>query len=124
MLVVYLDSIDESLLEYLDHDEDELRAEVAERLLRYTCRLSPTACTCIEPGPPWENPFVESFNGQVRDELLKVEDFADLRQAQVIVEVWRIEYNTYRPPSALGGLAPTPSSPGPGPSNANQSSRN
>ncbi len=53
-----------------------------------------------------ENPFVESFNGRVRDELLNVEDFADLRQAQVIVEDWRIEYNTYRPHSALGDLTP------------------
>jgi transposase InsO family protein len=74
--------------------------------LREWCRLSRTACAYIEPGAPWENPFVESFNGRVRDELLNVEDFADLLQAQVIVEDWRIEYNTYRPHSALGGLTP------------------
>jgi len=74
--------------------------------LREWCRLSRTACAYIEPGSPWENPFVESFNGRVRDELLNVEDFADLRQAQVIVEDWRIEYNTYRPHSALSGLTP------------------
>ena len=74
--------------------------------LREWCRLSRTACAYIEPGSPWENPFVESFNGRVRDELLNVEDFADLRQAQIIVEDWRIEYNTYRPHSALGGLTP------------------
>jgi len=43
---------------------------------------------------------------RLRDELLNVEEFADLRQAQVIVEDWRIEYNTYRPHSALGGLTP------------------
>jgi putative transposase len=74
--------------------------------LREWCRLSGSRATYIEPGSPWENPFVESFNGRVRDELLNVEDFADLRQAKVIVEDWRIEYNTYRPHSALSGLTP------------------
>ena len=74
--------------------------------LREWCRLSGSRATYIEPGSPWENPFVESFNGRLRDELLNVEEFADLRQAQVIVEDWRIEYNIYRPHSALGGLTP------------------
>ena len=60
----------------------------------------------IEPGSPWENPFVESFNGRVRDELLNLENFATLAEAQVIVEAWRVEYNTQRPHSALGGLTP------------------
>jgi putative transposase len=60
----------------------------------------------IEPGSPWENPFVESFNGRVRDELLNVEEFASLVEARVLVEAWRIEYNTYRPHSSLGGLTP------------------
>ena len=75
--------------------------------LREWCRLSGSRATYIEPGSPWEDPFVESFNGRLRDELLNVEEFADLRQAKVIVEDWRIEYNTYRPHSALGGLTPT-----------------
>jgi putative transposase len=74
--------------------------------LRDWCRLSGTRSTYIEPGSPWENPFVESFNGRLRDELLNVEEFADLRQAKIIVEDWRIEYNTYRPHSSLGGLTP------------------
>jgi putative transposase len=74
--------------------------------LREWCRLSGSRATYIEPGSPWENPFVESFNGRLRDELLNVEEFADLRQAKIIVEDWRIEYNTYRPHSALGGLTP------------------
>jgi putative transposase len=61
----------------------------------------------IEPGSPWENPFVESFNGRLRDELLNIEEFGSIAEARVVIEDWREEYNTYRPHSALGGLTPT-----------------
>jgi putative transposase len=74
--------------------------------LRDWCRLAGTATVYIEPGSPWEMPFVESFNGRSRDELLNVEEFGSLAEAQVVIEAWRIEYNTYRPHSALGGLTP------------------
>ena len=74
--------------------------------LRDWCRLSGTGTIYIEPGSPWENPFIESFNGRVRDELLNVEEFINLFEAQVIVEAWRVEYNTYRPHSSLGGRTP------------------
>ena len=74
--------------------------------LRDWCRLAGTGPAYIEPGSPWENPFVESFNSRVRDELLNIEEFATLLEAQVLVEAWRIEYNTYRPHSSLGGLTP------------------
>ena len=74
--------------------------------LRDWCRLAGTATEYIEPGSPWENPFVESFNGRARDELLNIEEFATLLEAQVVVEAWRIEYNTYRPHSSLGRLTP------------------
>jgi len=74
--------------------------------LRDWCRLAGTATSYIEPGSPWENPFVESFNGRVRDELLNIEEFGSLHEAQILIEVWRKEYNTYRPHSALGGLTP------------------
>ncbi len=74
--------------------------------LRDWCRLVGTETVYIEPGSPWETPFVESFNGRARDELLNVEEFGSLAEAQVLVEAWRIEYNTYRPHSALGGLSP------------------
>jgi putative transposase len=73
--------------------------------LRDWCRLLQTRTNYIEPGSPWENPYVESFNGRVRDELLNLEEFTSLTVAQVVVEAWRIEYNTYRPHSALGGLS-------------------
>jgi putative transposase len=74
--------------------------------LRDWCRLAGTATCYIEPGSPWENPYDESFNGRIRDELLKVEEFTSLVVAQVVIEAWRIEYNTYRPHSTLGGLTP------------------
>ncbi len=74
--------------------------------LRDWCRLAGTTTSYIEPGSPWENPFVESFNGRVRDELLNVEEFGSLLEAQVVVDAWRVEYNTYRPHSSLGGLTP------------------
>ena len=74
--------------------------------LRDYCRLAGTHTTYIEPGAPWENPYVESFNGRVRDELLNLEEFTSLTVAQVVVEAWRIEYNAYRPHSALSGLTP------------------
>jgi len=66
------------------------------------------------PGSPWQNPYVESFGGRLRDELLAVEAFTTLLEAQVLVEDWRIEYNTIRPHSALGYLT-RPTTPRPGP---------
>jgi transposase InsO family protein len=62
----------------------------------------------IEPGSPWENGYVESFNGKLRDELLNGEDFTTLREVQVITESWRRHYNTCRPHSALGYRPPAP----------------
>ena len=63
----------------------------------------------IEPGSPWENGYVESFNGKLRDELLNREIFFTLTEAQVLIERWRREYNTVRPHSALGYRPPAPS---------------
>jgi putative transposase len=62
----------------------------------------------IEPGSPWENGYCESFNGKLRDECLNGEIFYSLREAQVVIEQWRIEYNTRRPHSALGYRPPAP----------------
>jgi len=80
--------------------------EFTANALRDWCRCSGAGSSYIEPGAPWENAYVESFNGRVRDELLAVEQFDTLLEAQVIVEDWRIEYNTKRPHSSLGWLAP------------------
>jgi len=62
----------------------------------------------IEPGSPWENGYIESFNGKLRDELLKREIFDTLYEAQVLIERWRVEYNTIRPHSSLGYRPPAP----------------
>ena len=60
----------------------------------------------IEPGSPWENPYIESFNSRFRDELLNRELFTCLAEAQVLVEQFRIEYNTERPHSSLSYMTP------------------
>lgn len=62
----------------------------------------------IEPGSPWENGYVESFNGKMRDELLNGEIFYTLEEAKVLIEQWRKEYNHVRPDSALGYRPPAP----------------
>ena len=62
----------------------------------------------IEPGSPWENGYIESFNGKFRDELLNGEIFDTLTEARVVTERWRIYYNTIRPHSSLGRRPPAP----------------
>ncbi len=66
------------------------------------------ATAFIEKASPWENGYVESFNGKLRDELLRAEVFNSLREAQVLIEQWRQYYNTARPHSALGYRPPAP----------------
>lgn len=79
----------------------------AKKLREYLSRLE-IKPLFIEPGSPWENGYIESFNGKVRDELLAGEIFYSLKEAQVIIEQWRWHYNQIRPHSALGYKAPTP----------------
>jgi putative transposase len=62
----------------------------------------------IEPGSPWENGYIESFNGKLRDELLNREVFTTLMEAKVLIEKWRQEFNTVRPHSALRYRPPAP----------------
>ncbi|UCF98331.1 MAG: transposase [Spirochaetaceae bacterium] len=62
----------------------------------------------IERGSPWENGYVESFNGKMRDELLSREQIDTLREARVLLEQWRRHYNTKRPHSSLGYKPPAP----------------
>lgn len=80
--------------------------ELTANALRDWCRFSRAGSAYIEPGSPWQNPYVESFGSRIRDELLGVELFSCLAEAQVLIEDWRIDYNEYRPHSALGMLAP------------------
>ncbi|MDQ7761970.1 IS3 family transposase, partial [Xanthomonas sontii] len=62
----------------------------------------------ITPGSPWENGYVESFNAQIRNELLNGEIFYTLKEAQIMIEGWRRHYNTVRPHGALGYRPPAP----------------
>jgi len=62
----------------------------------------------IEPGSPWENGYIESFNGKLRDELLDREIFTTLTEAKILIEQWRKEYNQVRPHSALDYRPPAP----------------
>ena len=62
----------------------------------------------IEPGSPWENGYIESFNGKLRDELLNREIFTTSTEAKVLIEQWRREYNQVRPHSSLGYRPPAP----------------
>ncbi len=62
----------------------------------------------IEPGSPWENGFIESFNARLRDELLNGEIFYSLAEARTVIESWRRFYNTQRPHGSLGYKPPAP----------------
>jgi transposase InsO family protein len=62
----------------------------------------------IEPGSPWENGYCESFNGKLRDELLNGEIFYSMREALLIIEIWRKHYNEIRPHSSLNYRPPAP----------------
>jgi len=80
--------------------------ELTANALRDWCRFSGAGSAYIEPGSPWQNPYVESFGSRIRDELLAVEQFSCLAEAQVMVEDWRCDYNERRPHSALAMMAP------------------
>ena len=80
--------------------------ELTANALRDWCRFSGAGSVYIEPGSPWQNPYVESFGSRIRDELLSVEQFSCLAEAKVIVEDWRCDYNEHRPHSALAMMAP------------------
>jgi transposase InsO family protein len=79
----------------------------AEAVRNWLKRLS-VKTLFIEPGSPWENGYIESFNGKLRDELLKREVFYTLTEAKVLIEQWRREYNQVRPHSSLGYRPPAP----------------
>ena len=78
---------------------------IALELRQWLANLG-TGTLYIEPGSPWENGYCESFNGKLRDECLNGEIFYSLKEAQVVIEQWRKEYNTRRPHSALGYRPP------------------
>jgi putative transposase len=79
----------------------------AKKVRQFLSRLS-VKPLFIEPGSPWENGYIESFNGKMRDELLAREIFYSLKEAQILIEMWRKHYNTVRPHSSLGYRPPVP----------------
>jgi len=80
---------------------------VAKKLMKWfeTLEVQPLFIT---PGSPWENGYCESFNGKMRYEFLNGEIFNSLFEAQVLIERWKVHYNTKRPHSSLGGKPPIP----------------
>jgi putative transposase len=79
----------------------------AKEVRKWLSRLGVTTLF-IEPGSPWENGYIESFNGKLRDELLNREIFTTLTEAKVLIEQWRQEYNHIRPHSSIGYRPPAP----------------
>jgi len=84
-----------------DHGPEFIAYAVAD-----WCRWNGTDTVFIDPGSPWQNAWIESFNGRLRDEFLNGQQFDSLLEAQVLTEDWRIDYNVNRPHSAHGWLTP------------------
>ena len=91
-----------------DYIRSDNGSEFTARLVRQWLKKLKVKTLFIEPGSPWENGYNESFNGKLRDELLNGEIFYTLKEAQVLIEQWRKEYNTARPHSSLGYKPPAP----------------
>jgi putative transposase len=80
--------------------------EFVAHALKDWCRFTGVTTGYIEPGAPWQNPYAESFNGHLRRELLEMESFNSLLEAQVLLDDWRLEYNHYRPHQSLNYQTP------------------
>ena len=97
-----------------EHIRSDNGPEFTARAIRQWLKDLGVKTLYIEPGSPWENGYIESFNGKLRDELLNVEIFTTLFEAQVLIENWRKDYNQIRPHSALGYRPPAPEATMPG----------
>ena len=91
-----------------EHIRSDNGAEMTSRIVRNWLVGLGSKPLYIEPGSPWENGYCESFNGKLRDECLDGEIFYSLKEAQIVIESWRVHYNTKRPHSALGYRPPAP----------------
>jgi putative transposase len=80
--------------------------ELTANALRDWCRFGGAGASYIEPGSPWQNPFVESFASRVRDEVLSVEMFDSVLEAQTVINDWKDIYNHHRPHSSHGWRSP------------------
>ena len=90
------------------HIRSDNGPEFTAELVRLWLAALQVQALFIEPGSPWENGYVESFNGKLRDELLDREIFDTLTEAKILVERWRRQYNSVRPHSAVGYHPPVP----------------
>ena len=90
------------------HIRSDNGSEFAARIVRNWLKRLGVKTLFIEPGSPWENGYIESFNGKLRDEVLNRESFDTLAEAKTIIESWRREYNQVRPHSSLGYRPPAP----------------
>ena len=97
------------------HIRSDNGPEFVAKVLREWLHRLDVEALFIEPGSPWENGYIESFNGKLRDELLNGEIFYTLQEARVLIEMWRRHYNQVRPHSSLGYRPPAPEA-APGPS--------
>jgi putative transposase len=91
-----------------EHIRSDNGPEFTAKAVRQWLKNTGIRTLYIEPGSPWENGYCESFNGKLRDELLDREIFYTLREAQVLIERWRVQYNTFRPHSSLNYRPPAP----------------
>ncbi len=91
-----------------EHIRSDNGSEFTAKIVRQWLTITGVKTLFIEPGSPWENGYNESFNGKLRDELLNGEIFYTLKEAQILIERWRIEYNTIRPHSSLNYRPPAP----------------
>ena len=91
-----------------DHIRSDNGSEFTAKAVRHCLERLGVKTLFIEPGSPWENGYIESFNGKLRNELLNGEIFTTLLEAQVLIEQWRREYNQIRPHSSLGYRPPAP----------------
>jgi putative transposase len=80
--------------------------ELVAHALKDWCRFAGVKTGYIEPGAPWQNPYIESFNGHLRRELLDMESFNSLSEAQLLLDDWRLEYKHYRPHQSLNYETP------------------
>ena len=91
-----------------EHIRSDNGAEFTAKAVRKWLARLGVKTLFIEPGSPWENGYIESFNGKLRDELLNLEIFTTLEEAKVLIEQWRKEYNQIRPHSAMNYRPPAP----------------
>jgi len=89
-------------------DRSDNVAEITAKSIRKWWNELGTKTLYIEPGSPWENGYIESFNGKFRDELLNRDIFYTLQEAKIVIERWQMESNQVRPHSASGYKPPAP----------------